>query len=153
MLSKLIASGFGSGYSPKAPGTAGSVAASLVWYFFIPSSGVSINYQIVSTVCVCVLGTIATARSIKNGQDKDPQWIVIDEWAGIFISSIGALSIQQCVIAFLFFRLFDITKPWLVGKAERLPGAYGIMADDIVAGVFSLISCRILCVASGKWDF
>jgi len=138
----FISSGFGSGYAPKAPGTVGTVAAVFAWvvlsWLGILSSAMS--HAIVAFV-VIVVGTVATTASLDAEGGEDPQWIVIDEWAGVFVALIGTdvSNWFHVVLAFAAFRLFDITKPGPVSMAEDLPGAFGIMADDVVAGAFALI--------------
>ena len=139
----FISSGFGSGYAPKAPGTVGTVAAVLVWvalsWFGILSSAVS--HALFALVAV-VFGTLAAKVSLDEEGGEDPQWIVIDEWAGVFVALIGtdASNWFHVVLAFAAFRLFDILKPGPVSSAEDLPGAFGIMADDVVAGAFALLA-------------
>ena len=143
----LISSGFGSGYAPKAPGTVGSIAAVLAW-LLLSWLGIlpSILSQAIAALVVAIVGTWATSISLDEEGGEDPQWIVIDEWAGIFIALIGtsATSSLHVALAFALFRLFDILKPGPVGKAEDLPGAFGVMGDDIVAGVFALIVLSVL---------
>jgi len=145
----LISSGFYSGYAPKAPGTVGSVAAVFAW-LLASWLGLlsSIPSHLIAALVVIVIGTWATKISLDEEGGEDPQWIVIDEWAGIFISLIGtgASNLLHVGLAFAFFRLFDILKPGLVSKAEDLPGAYGIMGDDVVAGIAAVICLSILRV-------
>lgn len=143
----FISSGFGSGYSPKAPGTLGSLAAVVAWLLLsrigILSSAAS---HIIAALVVIVIGTWATKISLDEEGGEDPQWIVIDEWAGIFIALVGTLEshLLHVALAFALFRFFDILKPGPVSKAEDLPGAFGIMGDDIVAGIAALISLCLL---------
>lgn len=146
-ITSFISSGFGSGYAPKAPGTVGSVAAVGAW-LFASWTGLLVSplSHLIAAVVVILVGTWATKVSLEEEGGEDPQWIVIDEWAGIFIALIGTSSSSplHVVAAFLFFRLFDILKPGPVGKAEDLPGAFGIMADDIVAGICALIGLSLV---------
>jgi phosphatidylglycerophosphatase A len=143
----FISSGFCSGYAPKAPGTVGSVAAVCAWLLaswlgLLPSMA----SHIAAALFVIVIGTWATKISLDEEGGEDPQWIVIDEWAGIFIALIGtgASNFLHVALAFALFRLFDILKPGPVSKAEELPGAFGIMADDIVAGIGAVLSLSII---------
>ena len=150
MLSRVaacISSGFGSGYAPKAPGTVGTVAAVFVWLalsrFGVLSSALS---HLIFALCIIVIGTIAAKASLDEEGGEDPQWIVVDEWAGVFVALIGtdASNWFHVVLAFALFRLFDITKPGPVSGAEDLPEAFGIMADDVVAGLFALLGMVVV---------
>jgi phosphatidylglycerophosphatase A len=138
----FISSGFGSGYAPKAPGTVGTVAAVLAW-LVLSWLGIlaSTTSHALFAVVVMVVGTLAVKASLDEEGGEDPQWIVIDEWAGVAVALIGTNSSNwlHVALAFAAFRLFDIAKPGPVSKAEDLPGAFGIMADDIVAGAFALL--------------
>jgi phosphatidylglycerophosphatase A len=95
---------------------------------------------------VILLGTLAIIYSLDgfscdSRSAKDPQWIVIDEWAGLFVALIGvdARNLWQVLLAVILFRVFDISKVGPIRSAERLPGAVGIMADDVVAGGFAFV--------------
>lgn len=135
-IASFLSSGCGSGYSPKAPGTVGSVAAVVVWVLAQRAGAFEVVSPAVCAVGVSVVGLLAAMVAMRGMGSKDPQWIVIDEWAGLFVALCGVdpLSITQVVVALVGFRLFDIWKPGPVRWAERLPGAVGVMADDIVAG-------------------
>jgi phosphatidylglycerophosphatase A len=141
-IASFVSSGFGSGYAPKAPGTFGTVAAAVVW-LGMSWAGVlsSLEAQSVCAVLTIFLGTLAIRLSLGSGVAKDPQWIVIDEWAGLYVALIGAdfRVLWHVVLAFTLFRLFDISKVGPIRTAERLPGAVGIMSDDVVAGFFALL--------------
>lgn len=143
----FISSGFGSGYAPKAPGTVGTVAAVFIWVLLswlgLLSSTTS---HALFALFVSVVGTIAAKVSLDEEGGEDPQWIVIDEWAGVFVALIGADASNwfHVAMAFAAFRFFDIVKPGPVSSAEDLPGAFGVMADDIVAGAFALLAMVLL---------
>lgn len=151
-LSKCIASGFGSGYAPKAPGTVGSCAAVVLWLcvMFLVQGGedplVTLEVTSLAALVTALVGYFAVKSILPQQDSEDPQWIVIDEWAGMFIALIGVSpnSVAAILVAFIFFRVFDASKIWLVGHAERLSGATGIMADDLVAGFFALVTTQIL---------
>ena len=148
-LAAIISSGFGSGYSPKAPGTVGSLAAVVFWMILAECGAFPTwMYQIVAAALVVVIGLLAANTSLEEEGGEDPQWIVIDEWAGIFIALIAAepANLWHVFLAFLGFRLFDIVKPGPVAWAEDLPGAWGVMLDDVVAGIFTLL---VLVAARG----
>ncbi len=140
VVCRWISSGFGSGYASAAPGSCGSAAAllffGLLWWFDIVSSPL---HCAVLAAATTVVGLGAVHVCVSKSGEKDPRWIVIDEWAGVFVALIGmsAPVPLMALAAFVFFRVFDILKPGPVAWAERLPGALGIMLDDIVAGVLA----------------
>jgi phosphatidylglycerophosphatase A len=120
------------GRIPYAPGTWGSLLACLI-LFFVPAS----NNLIV--VALLVLTGLVTAERAR-GVEKDPGRIVIDEYVGMAITMIGHNpTVWNLTKAFILFRAFDILKPYPIRKLERLPGATGIMADDVLAGIFANI--------------
>lgn len=144
-LARWISSGFGSGYARVAPGTVGSFVAllflALLWWFEVVVT--TLDGAVLAGVTL-VVGYLATQVTTRDISDPDPGWIVIDEWAGLFLALIGtSLSSPLMVLAaFGLFRLFDVVKPGPVGWAERLPGAVGIMADDVVAGMLAGLSVQ-----------
>jgi phosphatidylglycerophosphatase A len=134
-----IASGGGIGRSPYAPGTAASLAAVL-----IGALALWLDHRLLTLLAIatCVIGTWAIH---ETGEQGDPGWIVIDEFAGQWIAmlGLGSVSLTGLIVAFVLFRFFDITKVGPVGWADRKDGAIGVMADDVVAG---LIVAAILFV-------
>ncbi|MBY6005734.1 phosphatidylglycerophosphatase A [Salipiger bermudensis] len=157
---KAIASFFYVGFLKPAPGTWGSLAALPVAYLLLVAGGFWLLAA--ATVAAFVLGLIATERMTTNAADHDPSWIVIDEvvgqWIALFPVGYGAMMMSVDVwrlwpgwiSAFVFFRLFDIWKPWLVGKADRRGDAMGVMLDDVIAGVFSaIVSIALAALAHG----
>lgn len=145
-LAKVIATGLGTGYSPFAPGTAGALLAAVITYFIATNTAWSaLNIWLaLLTIVFTVLG-IWSANYLQDEWGHDPGRIVVDEMVGIWISMLFIpFSLLNLAIAFGLFRLFDIWKPWLVGKAEALDGGLGVMADDIVAGVFANIVLQLL---------
>ncbi len=130
-LARLIASGFGTGYAPVAAGTVASVAAVLIGGAMLAASPVLLG---TAALLATVGGYIAVGRAGVTG---DPGWVVVDEFAGQWISlmALGRPSAAGLAAAFVLFRLFDITKLGPVGWADRQHGTFGIMADDVIAGV------------------
>ncbi len=148
-MMKLVATFFGVGYLRPAPGTWGSLAALPVAYAILSFGGFWLLLNL--TFFVFVSGWIAT-REVTRGQvDHDPDYIVIDEvagqWVALFPVGYGAMMMSVelwqlypgWIAAFLLFRLFDIWKPWLVGKADARNDPLGVMVDDVIAGVFAAI--------------
>lgn len=131
-----LAFGFGSGLSPKAPGTVGTLAA-------IPLYWLCASFGLYSYLTVCVLisltGIYWCGYSAKALKTHDHPGIVWDEFAGFFITMIGfAATWQNILLGFILFRLFDILKPWPIKWIDNhVSGGFGIMLDDIVAGVLA----------------
>jgi phosphatidylglycerophosphatase A len=128
-----IASGGGIGRVPIAPGTAASLAAVL-----IGAVALWLDHRLLTLLAIatCIIGTWAVHETKEPG---DPGWIVVDEFAGQWISMLGLdqVSLNGLIAAFLLFRVFDIVKLGPVGWADRQDGAVGVMADDIIAGVIA----------------
>ena len=135
-LAKLLATWFGSGLLPGAPGTWGSLAALPFAALFVWLGGAWALSA--ATVAAFVVGVWASGRHAADAGREDPGSAVIDEVAGQWLALIpAALDWRLFVVAFVAFRAADILKPWPARAAERLRGGVGIMADDIVAGVYA----------------
>ena len=139
-ISKLLCSGFGVGYFSIAPGTIASAYMAAISYLLLLYFG---NFALVAfTVLVFCFGLIATDQVLKNEQNKDPSWIVVDELAGqAFVCCyIFSPNLWLLLLAFALFRFFDIVKPWPVGFIDRkTKGAYGVMLDDMAAGIMAAL--------------
>ena len=139
-LASLVATWFGVGYTPKGPGTAGSLAA-LACAFPAP--------QLVPWLAIgAILPAIWAARvHAKHTNSKDPQEVVVDEVVGQWIALAGAThlsTITPWLIAFALFRLFDIWKPFPIRQLEKLPGGVGIVMDDVMAGIYAALVMWLL---------
>lgn len=132
----LIATCGGLGYAAKAPGTVGSALA----FIIILAIG---HVPLWAVLAVCALGVVASDKYAAAVGRDDPQEIVIDEVAGMFVASYG-LDPTLGFVTFFLFRIIDILKPFPVNAAERLKGGWGIMADDIVGGVIVNLLLRAL---------
>jgi phosphatidylglycerophosphatase A len=132
-LARLLASGFGSGFVPRAPGTAGALLGLVLG---IPLLLAPQGVLAVGVLLVGLLGLWAIHAARIEG---DPGWVVIDEVAGQWVALLGLArpSIVGLACAFALFRLLDIVKPGPVGWADRQGGAAGIMADDLIAGAIA----------------
>ena len=116
------------GYMPVAPGTWASLLACILFYFF------PVLTNPIVIVPFVAVGVFASEK--VRGEAKDPGFIVIDEFVGMAITmAYRPLTIGYLAAGFILFRLFDILKPYPIRKLEQLPGGYGIMADDVLAGV------------------
>jgi phosphatidylglycerophosphatase A len=143
-LARLLASGFGSGFLPGAPGTAGALLGLVVGVpLLLAPPGVLGAAALVASMVG--LWAIRAARV-----EGDPGWVVIDEIAGQWVALLGLArpTIIGLALAFALFRLFDIVKPGPVGWADRQGGAAGIMADDLIAGA---IAAGILWAVRQRW--
>ncbi len=144
-----IVSGFFSGLFPKAPGTVGSIVCVALWWVLVNYLGCISPFCFF--LCVTTFGFAATFLFMKffNGENsKDPQFIVIDEWIGVSIPLCFVVpdSLIQVLAALILFRIFDISKPWLIKKAEQLPGAAGIIADDFLGGIAAALIVYLLTI-------
>ena len=156
-ISWFIATWFGSGLLPKAPGTWGSLAAIPFAYLF---SIYTCPYaQLFGITALFFIGICVSDKIEESAQIKDPGFIVVDEVVGqwmallplpflytiIDTNSFYLYSVPIAVAGFLVFRLFDIWKPWPVNYADKnIPGGYGIMFDDVIAGMYALIVTSVL---------
>lgn len=134
----LLAAGGGLGYLPKAPGTFGSLLGP-VWIWLAQRAGVTGPLPLTVLGAVAFLiGTALSSRAIRASGSKDPQSVVCDEFlAFTWVYLLVPVNWSTAVAGFALFRLFDITKPGPVSWAERLPGGWGVMADDAVAGLLA----------------
>jgi phosphatidylglycerophosphatase A len=137
---KLIATTLGIGYIGKGGGTVAAVFAAICWYLWQPSLPVQWIIIIVSLV----LGVIA-GNNVEALWGKDDKKVVIDEWAGMCIALFSVAATPVCIISgLILFRLFDIFKPLYIRRLEVLPGGWGVMADDVLAGVYANIVLQLL---------
>jgi phosphatidylglycerophosphatase A len=147
----LLSTACGAGLSPWAPGTMGTLVALPVWWWLLaPLALPAYLLVLVSTV---LLGWWVSARTISlvgldasDHEQADDGAIVIDEVAGVWLALMLAPHSWWAMLAgFVLFRLFDIAKPWPVSWADRrLPGAWGVMADDLIAGLQAMAVLAVL---------
>ncbi|GAA8522270.1 phosphatidylglycerophosphatase A [Helicobacter pylori] len=134
---------FFSGYSKKAPGTIGSLVALLLG---LPVLIFSANTLFLGAV---LIGLIAIAQIDKEEEESkihDSSYIVIDELVGMWLAmAISGLSLAGVVLSFIFFRIYDITKPSLIGKIDKeVKGGLGVVADDALAGILAGLSALLV---------
>jgi phosphatidylglycerophosphatase A len=139
----FIATGFYSGYLPKAPGTWGSLVG-LLLFFLLHTLNLQIYLAVVAAIFV--IGTFAAGEAEKIMDRKDPGLVVIDEIVGILITMIAIPATPLAMaLGFILFRIFDIWKPFPIRLIDqRFHGGLGIMLDDIVAGIFSLVILQVM---------
>ena len=139
-----IATGFGVGFAPKAPGTFGSLAALIPWWLWLRHLPM-MEYAIVLALALAI-GIWAGGWVIAKIRVEDPGIVVWDEvigqWLALFAAPAGWLWMAG---GFVLFRLFDIWKPWPVSWADRkLHGGFGAMFDDVLAGAYALVVLQLL---------
>jgi len=138
---RWIATWFGLGYAPKGPGTAGSLGAIAIAWLLHQYANVGPLWFAALACVLAIPGIWAAGVVAKELGRKDPQVVVVDEVIGQWIALAGAshLNWKSWLAAFALFRLFDIWKPAPVRQLERLPGGIGIVADDVMAGVYAAL--------------
>jgi phosphatidylglycerophosphatase A len=167
-LSFLLATSFGLGYLPKAPGTFGSIfgvvlSIGVTWVgalrvlalhgatdgpdsFWRATWGAS-YVALLGTTIIAVLGVYVSTQVANYAGKEDPQFVVIDEVSGqlltYYILPFTILNWKTWLLGFILFRLFDIWKPYPIRLLEKLPGGWGIMADDWLAGIYAAIVLRL----------
>jgi phosphatidylglycerophosphatase A len=136
----LIATAMGSGYAPLAPGTAGSLLAVFLIYYFFPPTWI----LVISILLLFFLG-VYTSGKLEKIHGEDPSLVVIDEVVGMALSLLFLPRNWLLFLsAFLLFRLFDIVKPAPINASQKLRAGWGIMIDDVLAGISALIAVHIL---------
>lgn len=144
LVAKAAGSVLGIGFIPFAPGTFGSLAAALV-YLYLPAV-TPLQWFIPLIVASSAIGVWA-GGVMEQEYGKDPSAVVIDELAGQWVA-LAALPASSLVVllSFLCFRFYDIAKPGPVDKAQELPGGWGIMVDDLLAGLLANLTVRLVMV-------
>jgi phosphatidylglycerophosphatase A len=140
-IATLIATWFGCGYSPFAPGTAGSMGALIPAWILTKYAGWPPWSFAVAALVVSVPGIWAAGVAARNAGQKDPGLVVIDEVAGqwLTLAAAPAVNWKTMLAAFVLFRALDIWKPAPARQLERIPGGAGIVADDLMAGVYGAL--------------
>ena len=152
-LALLVATVFGIGYLPIAPATWASLATALA---FLPFRDALT--PVVAAALAAALTPVAVAASHEAertlGHDAKP--IVIDEVVGMLVGAVGlrhgpgTAGLLELGALFVLFRMFDIVKPWPVGRAQALPGGFGVVADDVLAGVYTAAALWLLSGFLGR---
>ena len=148
---KFFASGFGTGYSPVAPGTVGSALACVILFFLnqffpnqFPGEGIDSLFFIILILVFFAIGVYA-GNFLEPEWGEDPSKIVIDEMVGLWIAMLFIpFTIVNLAVAFVLFRFFDITKPLGIRKLENFKNGWGVMLDDVLAGVYANLVLQVI---------
>ncbi|MFB1341429.1 phosphatidylglycerophosphatase A family protein [Helicobacter pylori] len=134
---------FFSGYSKKAPGTIGSLVALLLG---LPVLIFSANTLFLGAVFIGLIAITQIDKEEEESKIHDSSYIVIDELVGMWLAmAISGLSLAGVILSFIFFRIYDITKPSLIGKIDKeVKGGLGVVADDALAGVLAGLSALLV---------
>lgn len=140
-IALAVATWFGAGYWPWGPGTAGSLAAVLLAWAGASWLGMQPWHFVALAIWLTPAGIWCSTQTARLQESKDPQIVVVDEVLGQWIALAGAATLSGVHLwtAFVLFRIFDMTKPWPVRRLESLPEGWGIVADDLAAGVYAAL--------------
>ncbi len=148
IIPRLIATVLGLGYLPLAPGTAGSLVAALA-FLFLPAYLPSIVFSL-ALLALFFIAVWSAEVVAKTENRHDPSQVVIDEVVGMAVSvAFLPWTFSSIATGFVLFRIFDITKPFPARRSERLPGGWGIVMDDVVAGVYANLVLRVFMSYTG----
>ncbi|HVU53598.1 MAG TPA: phosphatidylglycerophosphatase A [Puia sp.] len=141
---RLISTCLGIGYTPKGGGTVAAAVACIAWYLAGMGGNESLFIEVSVTVVIVALG-IWSAGKVEREWGKDSSKVVIDEVAGMCITLLGTpVRWQHVLIGLALFRVFDITKPLYIRRMEKLNGGWGVMLDDVLAGIYSNLVLQLI---------
>lgn len=144
-LYRLTANGFGTGLLPIAPGTWGAAAAALM---AVPLMWVATPVARIALILAAIVFSFICAKAVDMFADEwgeDPRHVVADEMVGMWLTLVGnPLTICNFALGFLLFRFFDIAKPLGVRRLESIPGGWGVVLDDVLAGVYANLVLQII---------
>ncbi len=145
LLTKIIATVFGIGYFPLAPGTLTSLVCVILYKFFLYK--MDWPYYLALLLLLFVIGAVASAAQASQMKTEDPQSVVIDEAMGQLLA-LFLLNPDWFLlgIGFVLFRALDILKPFVIKRAENIPGGWGIMMDDVIAGLITSIVLNLYLI-------
>jgi phosphatidylglycerophosphatase A len=147
---RLISTCLGIGYTPKGGGTVAAAACCIAWYLAGAGGNESVFIEVSVTVAILALG-IWSAGKVEARWGKDSAKVVIDEVAGMCLTLLFIpVKWQYMLIGLVLFRFFDIAKPLYIRQMEKLNGGWGVMLDDVLAGIYSNIVLQLI-VLIGLW--
>jgi len=147
----LLATFFGAGYWRPGPGTAGSLAAAAIWLAMGKIAGHHLSMEAFSLVTLAaalallIIGIPAATIVARESGRKDPQIVVADEAVGQWIALFAApVQWSYALLGLILFRIFDVWKPFPIRKIEHLPEGWGIMFDDVAAGIYAMAILQLI---------
>jgi phosphatidylglycerophosphatase A len=144
LICRLISTCLGIGYTPKGGGTVAAIACCIAWYFAWRGGNEHYLGQVLAILIVFAIG-VYTAGQVEAGWGKDSYRVVIDEVAGMAITLLAIpVNWQYVGVGLVLFRFFDIAKPLFIRKMENLRGGWGVMMDDMLAGVYANLLLQIV---------
>ena len=143
-VERLLATGAGVGYVPVAPGTAGSLLGAVLCF---PLLSLPWPVYLGATLLLTAVAVWAAGRMAADLQQPDPSQVVIDEITGMWFAALFLRpTVYDVTVCFLLFRLFDVVKPAPIPRLEKLPRGFGIVADDVAAGLLARVMWWLLKV-------
>jgi phosphatidylglycerophosphatase A len=134
-LIKLLATGFGSGLVPFVPGTMGTLVGVVICFLCLPLPPI---LRLLFVLTLLALSFYVAGQAEKIYHKKDDQRIVIDEIVGFQVTMLPvAITVLHLCVGFVLFRVFDILKPFPINNLQRLPGGWGVVIDDVGAGIYA----------------
>lgn len=134
-IHEILSSFFGIGYIKKGGGTAAAIATAIIWFVAVAEPDSLIVLGV--TLLVTLYGVWA-GNEVERNWGKDSSKVVLDEVAGMLVALLFIpVSVVNILIALVLFRFFDILKPLMIRRLEKLPGGWGVMGDDVLAGIYS----------------
>jgi phosphatidylglycerophosphatase A len=141
---RLISTCLGIGYTPKGGGTVAAIATCIAWYLAGMGGNESLFIEVVTTAVILILGTWSAGK-VESEWGKDSSKVVIDEVAGMCITLLAVpVRWQYVLIGLALFRAFDIIKPLYIRRMEKLNGGWGVMLDDVLAGIYSNLVLQLI---------
>jgi phosphatidylglycerophosphatase A len=147
-LTLTLASAFYIGFIPGAPGTYASIATTLVFFaVYCLAHRISPALHIISLCLISLIGVFVSGETSRKSGIEDPSFVVIDEVAGQLLTFLFLpVNAWNLFLGLAAFRIFDMWKPFPIRKLESLPGGFGIMADDLLAGVYGALAVHLINV-------
>jgi len=156
LLHVIISTGFGTGFIPGAPGTYAAFLALVIWYvFYLSFSAAALLWITIGLIVLNMVVGVWTSNVMERYWGADPRTVVIDEFIGVWIPCLVCAvpapmsALWLSVLGFAAFRLIDIFKPLGCRKMERFSGGWGVMLDDVLAGVYALIIVLVVRWCTG----
>jgi len=141
---RLISTCLGIGYTPKGGGTVAAAVCCIAWYFAGAGGNESAFIEVSVTAAILVIGTWSAGK-VEDKWGKDSSKVVIDEVAGMCLTLLFIpVRWQYVLIGLVLFRFFDIAKPLYIRRMEKLNGGWGVMMDDVLAGIYSNIVLQLI---------